>query len=127
MAVLLVIDDTESIRQLVRQILIADGHDVLEAVDGLSGLRLVAAHAPELVVTDIVMPNKEGIETIREIRRIAPDTRIIAISGSLPARGQLYLDAAAKLGADATMRKPFRPADLRDTVRRLLAAPKTGS
>ena len=70
------------------------------------------------MLTDIVMPNKEGVETIQDIRRFHPEVKVIAMSGS--GSHQLYLDTATKLGAHATLNKPFRPDDLREIVRQVL-------
>lgn len=121
MALLLVIDDNASVRHLVCEILTTDGHEIMEAADGEIGMRIVRAHTPALVLTDIFMPNKEGIETIREIRALVPSARIIAMTGSDPRHERLYLGAAMALGADATLKKPFRASELRDVVTGLLA------
>ena len=69
------------------------------------------------------MPNREGIETIQELRRLAPDAKIIAMSSSSTASGKLYLSAARKLGADAILTKPFKPAELLAAVENMLALP----
>jgi len=126
MATILVIDDDASMRRTLVRIL-GPEHNVIEAQDGSVGLALFATHAPELVITDIVMPKKEGIETILELRRRAPGLRIIAISGGGEIRNADYLDMAEKLGADAAMPKPLRVADLRETVNRLLSVPGLSS
>ena len=120
MAVILVIDDSAAIRRMIGHILIADKHDVIEAEDGEIGFRLAKAHRPALVITDIFMPNREGIETIRGIRNLGGNIKIIAISGGSKTDERLYLDAATVLGADGTLKKPFRPTELRDLVRNLL-------
>jgi CheY-like chemotaxis protein len=108
MSLILVIDDAATVRQLVGRILVGASHSVLEAQDGD-------------VVTDLFMPNKEGIETIQEIRRLSPGTKIIAMSASTSATGKLYLGAAKKLGADAILAKPFESAELLEVVDRLIA------
>lgn len=122
MALILIIDDAATVRQLVSNILLDAQHAVLEAQDGDVGIGLFRQHRPALVITDLFMPNKEGIETIQEIRRLSPDTKIIAMSASTTATGKLYLGAAKKLGADAILAKPFEPADLLESVDRLLVA-----
>jgi CheY-like chemotaxis protein len=120
MATILVIDDDTAVRRVLVRSLAAEGHEVLEAENGSSGLARFRERAPALVITDIVMPQTEGIETIREIRRAAPQVKILAISGSsFPSSGH-YLDVAKKLGADATLMKPIRPAELRDVVAALI-------
>lgn len=121
MAVILVIDDAATVRSLVGSILSAARHTVLEAQDGDVGVALFQQRRPALVITDLFMPNKEGIETIQEIRRLSHETKIIAMSASTTATGKLYLGAAKKLGADAILAKPFQPAELLELVDRLLA------
>jgi DNA-binding response OmpR family regulator len=116
MADILVIDDDPSMRNLVSRILTAEGHAVRQAQNGVAGLAEFRRMYPALVITDMVMPDAEGIETIRELRREAPTLPIIAMSGS----GALYLKSAARLGATATIEKPFRPADFRSLVDSLL-------
>jgi DNA-binding NtrC family response regulator len=118
MAHVLVIDDDPLIRQMARRILEGSGHLVIEAENGAIGLEQLEENSVALVLTDIVMPNKEGIETIQDIRRSHPDVKVIAMSGS--GAHQLYLDTATKLGAHATLNKPFRPDDLREIVGRVL-------
>ena len=118
MANLLVIDDEPVIRQMARRILEGDGHHVIEAEDGAIGFARLEENSVDLVLTDIVMPNKEGVETIQDIRRFHPEVKVIAMSGS--GAHQLYLDTATKLGAHATLNKPFLPDDLREIVGQVL-------
>ena len=120
MARVLVIDDEPMIRETVRTFLEASGHTVIEAENGAVGLAHFSQQPFDLVVTDILMPETEGVETIQNIRRLRPDMKIIAMSGSLSQ--ELYLSAAAKFGANAVLSKPFRAADLRETVARVLSA-----
>lgn len=120
MATILVIDDDAGVRRVLVRILAGDGHEIVEADNGSSGLAQFRERAPALVITDIVMPKTEGIETIREIRRAAPGVKILAISGSSPPNSGHYLDMAKKLGADVTLMKPIRPAELRDVVAALI-------
>jgi len=121
MSLILVIDDAATVRQLVGRILVGANYSVLEAQDGDVGVALFQQHRPSLVITDLFMPNKEGIETIQEIRRLSPGTKIIAMSASTSATGKLYLGAAKKLGADAILAKPFESAELLEVVDRLIA------
>lgn len=122
MALILVIDDAATVRQLMRRILADAMHSVIEAQDGEVGLALFEKHRPAIVITDLVMPNREGIETIQQIRRLSPAAKIIAMSTSGTATGEFYLGAARKLGADAVLAKPFEPAQLLESVDRLLAS-----
>jgi len=121
MSLILVIDDAATVRQLVGRILVDAAYSVLEAQDGDVGVALFQQHRPSLVITDLFMPNKEGIETIQEIRRLSPGTKIIAMSASTSPTGKLYLGAAKQLGADAVLAKPFEPAELLEVVDRLIA------
>ena len=120
MANILVIDDEVDIRGFLRIALERDGHAVTEAGDGAAGTRILAAQPIDLVITDIIMPNKEGIETIIEARRDNPGLRIIAISGG-GRGGADYLKVAERLGADRTFAKPLSPTALVEAVRELVA------
>jgi len=124
-ATILVIDDDAKLRQMLRRALDDMGHESLAAADGAEGLELFARYAPPLVITDILMPNKEGIETIRELRRADPGVKILAISGSGLMGGADFLSAAKKLGADDALYKPLRPAELEAHIRELLARERT--
>jgi DNA-binding response OmpR family regulator len=123
MARVLVVDDEELMREAVRLALEQDGHEIFEAENGMAGLRLFAQQRPDVVITDLIMPQKEGIETIRDLRKKYPDSKIIALSG----RGGISLNAnlerAIHVGADAALLKPCDFDELRDTVKRLSAAP----
>jgi CheY-like chemotaxis protein len=115
-----VIDDDESVRQTVGRILHGAGYAVVEAKDGEVGMRVVEREMPAMIVTDIVMPNREGIETIREAKQRFPSIPIIAISGGGRLGPDGFLELAVKLGADDCLAKPFRPAELLEKVSRLL-------
>jgi DNA-binding response OmpR family regulator len=118
MAEILVIDDDPVIRRFMVTTLSAAGHTIREAPDGAHGMAAFRTHHPDLVITDIVMPEKEGIEVIREVRKEAPDVAILAVSGS--AHGSFYLHAATVLGADASLAKPFRSEEFLRVVSDLL-------
>ena len=120
MALILVIDDDPAIRDLMRQILSDAGHSVIDAENGAIGVKVAQSKRPTIAITDILMPEQEGIETIRELRRLKLGVKIIAMSGGSPSKGMLYLDAAKTLGADATLLKPFRKAELLVAVNELL-------
>jgi DNA-binding NtrC family response regulator len=119
MADILIIDDDDRLRRLLTRILNGAGHTVREAENGRLGIAEFQRQQPALVISDIVMPDIEGIETILTLRRDAPDMPIIAISGG---SDPLYLQAAAKLGASAALEKPFAADDMLDLVAGLLAA-----
>ena len=120
MAKILVIDDDTAHRRMVNFALTRAMHEVVEAGDGIEGVRRFSVDQPDLVICDIVMPEKEGIQTIVEIRAASDRVRIIAISGGGFDIGLNYLELAQKLGANAILSKPFRPADLVALVDRLL-------
>jgi DNA-binding response OmpR family regulator len=120
MAKVLIIDDDDWMRRMLSRTLAAAQHQVLEAANGLDGVRKFRAEAPDIIITDIVMPEQEGIETIREIRAGGSKVAIVAISGGGTGDGALYLTIAEELGADAVLAKPFRPAELVELVEHLL-------
>jgi CheY-like chemotaxis protein len=118
MADILVIDDHPSDRYIMAEALKRVGHRVRQANNGAEGLALCRNHLPALVVTDIVMAAKDGIETIRELRQIAPNIPILAVSGTEHAA--VYLNAVTLLGANAVLAKPFSFDALVRTVTSLL-------
>jgi len=123
MALILLIDDHLALRQTLRRILQTEGHEVLEAANGRAGMALFERHNPALVITDILMPDQDGIATILDLRRRCAGAKIIAMSGGGEAATQtLYLDAARKLGADEIVRKPFRAEEIVALVDGLLGA-----
>ncbi len=118
-------DDDRSIRDLIREALERAGHRVIEAANGAAGLRAFEAEPFDLVITDVLMPEREGIETIRAIRLRHAPVRILVISGGGPHRQLDYLHVAEIFGADRSLAKPFRPSELLRAVDALLAAPPT--
>jgi DNA-binding response OmpR family regulator len=112
MARILVIDDMAPVRATWRDILEDAGHEVFDAPDGEKGLTLATREPIDLVLTDLFMPDKDGIETIRELRRTRPEIRIIAISGNIARGGQSFLRMARNLGADYTLSKPIEQQQL---------------
>lgn len=124
MARILIIDDDASVRLTLRSTLEAVGHVVTEAADGSEGIEQFIAESSELVITDILMPNKEGLETIMNLRKIKRNLRIVAISGGGRIKAVDFLEAAKDLGADAVLKKPFHMADLLNVVDSCLATTK---
>jgi CheY-like chemotaxis protein len=120
MSKVLVIDDEPGIRAILCNALESAGHEVVAFAEGGGAIEHVIEEPADLLITDIFMPDVEGLETIREIRRLRPDMPIIAISG-IDFEGADYLEFARKFGAVATLRKPFWPADLLDLVTRILS------
>ena len=120
MARIILIEDSNYLRGILKKTLEYEGHEVFEAQDGKAGERLYREEHAELVITDIVMPNKDGIETIIELRRDFPGIKILAISGGGRLKSECYLDMAKSLGAHDTLGKPFKQKDLLESVRKLL-------
>jgi DNA-binding response OmpR family regulator len=116
----LVIDDDIDMRTILRELLDDNGYDVYEAENGEEGLRTFDQQLPDLVITDIVMPDREGISTIMELRKKPKKAKIIAISGGGEYTTTGYLDVAKKLGADRTFVKPPDLEQLLQAVKELL-------
>jgi CheY-like chemotaxis protein len=123
MASILIIDDDFKILQVFREILEREGYDVLAASDGREGMRLCRNRHVDLVITDIIMPEKEGLETIIELRRDLPHVKIIAMSGGGQIGAEQYLPLAEKLGAQHTLHKPFTPVELLEAISEVLDNP----
>ena len=121
MAKILVIDDDPLVRNTILRILRASGFEVVAAEDGLRGMKVFRSEAPDLVITDIIMPDQEGIQTIIEMRRERPNAKIIAISGGGRVANADFLSMARSLGADSVVAKPFTPAQLVSRVDECLA------
>jgi DNA-binding response OmpR family regulator len=113
MALILVIDDQDMVRFTVRRMLASKGHEVIEAATADAGIALCRERRPALVMTDMIMPDKPGGETIVELRRSGAAGKIVAMSGA-------DLDMATGLGADAVLEKPFRAETLFETVTKLI-------
>lgn len=116
MAKILVIDDDDMVRYSMRSVLESAGHEVVEAENGVDGLSRVPGQSFDLVVTDIIMPEKEGVETIIEMKSTFPALPIIAISGGGPDGYTGYLETAKALGADGILQKPVTPEALLKAV-----------
>ncbi len=120
MGCILVIDDEAQARRMLRVFLERLGHEVLDAEDGEAGLKSLRDNAVDLIITDIVMPNKEGLETITDIRRLKDDIKIIAISGGGRFGNTDYLEIAKRFGADYSFAKPLDLDVLEKAVEELL-------
>ena len=119
---ILIIDDEEEVREILRRALEKDGFAVDEAADGREGLRRFRQGGADLVIVDLFMPYKEGMETILEIRETAPDVRTIAISGGGLSGEMEFLEHAETFGASRTFTKPLDLAVLVKAVHELLGA-----
>lgn len=127
MSRILVIDDDQQIRELIREILERASHTVFEADNGVAGLQRMSEETVDVVVTDIIMPDKDGLETITELRKSYPEVRIIAISGGGRRVNRDYLPTAQAFGADRVLYKPFRPQDVMDAIDEVSAMDRAAS
>jgi CheY-like chemotaxis protein len=117
---LLVADDSADMRESLRLVLERAGYEVLLAADGIGALEQQRARPADVLITDIFMPERDGLETITSFRREFPRTRIVAMSGGgVRIGGSFYLETAAVAGADATLRKPFDPKSLLQVLQEL--------
>jgi two-component system chemotaxis response regulator CheY len=122
MSLVLVIDDDPAVCLVMRHLLERHGFEVSTASDGQSGLSRFAELNPDLVIVDILMPGKEGMATILEMREAQPEARILAMTGGGSFAANEVLRIAELIGADNSLSKPFAPAELISTVERCLAA-----
>lgn len=120
MAIILVIEDDNSFRSVLVQMLAKAGYDVLQAENGNQALGHCKETSPDLVLTDIIMPDKEGLETIQELLGICPNIKIIAMSGGGRFGPGSYLPLAEKLGAKKTLQKPFLREQLLSAIKEVL-------
>jgi DNA-binding NtrC family response regulator len=120
MARILIIDDEAMIRDLLIKMLEREGYETMNASDGKEGIRLYRENPADLIITDLIMPEKEGIETIMELRRDYQDVKVIAMSGGGKIDPGTYLQIAKTLGAIETLAKPFDLKEVLKTVQELL-------
>ena len=104
---ILLVEDDDQLRPMLKLLLTTAGYEVWEARDGRGVGDLYEHHHPNLVITDLVMPDKDGLEVIMDLRRRDPKVRIIAMSGGGQGSAECYLKIARKLGAQRTLSKPF--------------------
>src|SRR5258708_6851455 len=118
---ILIIDDDAAVRYTLAQILEKSGYEIQCAEEGRQGLQAFHTRRPDLVITDIIMPEMEGIETIIALRTLSTDCPIIAMSARARFGNANFLDMAQRLGANAVLSKPFEMGDLLRTVAGCLA------
>jgi CheY-like chemotaxis protein len=120
MAKVMVVDDDVAIRHALNRVLAAEGHEVLEESDGKSALRHFTGDPVDLVVSDVYMPDMDGIQFLMRVREAFPEAKIIMMSGggNLPATS--VLEAAKALGADRVVPKPFSSSEIREAIRDVL-------
>ena len=120
MARILIIDDESQIRSMLRLMLERGGYEVIEAADGMEGIRQYRDNPADLIITDLIMPNKDGIGMIIELKKEFPKVKIIAMSGGGVNRPEGYLDGAKKLGATRTLTKPIDRDEMLNAVKETL-------
>ena len=127
MSYIILVDDDESVRVIMRMALVRMGHVVREVENGREAMKLCGEQVPDLMMTDIIMPEQEGIETIGAVRKKYPAVRVIAMSGGGRVSAIDYLQTALTMGADAILAKPFSSDELEAMVARVLGnAPPPG-
>jgi CheY-like chemotaxis protein len=118
----LVIDDEPQIRSLLRLMLEREGFEVEEANDGIAGIKIYRQNPVDLIISDLIMPNKDGIGMIIELKKEFPDVKIIAMSGGGLNKPEGYLEGAKKLGAQRTLTKPIDRDKLLRAIKDILKA-----
>ena len=121
MATILVVDDDALVRESIRRVLEKSGHTVTEAPDGKVALRHFAGNPTELVVSDVYMPDMDGIEFLMRLREAFPEVKTLMISGGGKLSSENVLDAASLLGADRVLDKPFSLEELQEAVEAVLS------
>jgi CheY-like chemotaxis protein len=122
MASILLVDDDEQLRTMISAVLRRAGYEVQAACDGSEAITLYRRNPADLIITDLIMPEKEGLEMIRELRKEYPQARIIAMSGGGRKGAVNCLDVARAFGAQRVLDKPFSHQEILDAVRDVLAA-----
>ena len=120
MARILIIDDEPQIRSMLTLMLERDGYEVVEAPDGVEGIKAYRQHPADLIITDLIMPNKDGIGMIIDLKKEFPDVNIIAMSGGGLNKPDGYLKGAKKLGAACTLTKPIDREEMLKAVNDIL-------
>lgn len=120
---ILIVDDEPSVLKMLRKMLKDESDDIVEATNGEEALQVCQQQEVDLIITDIVMPKKHGIDLIMEIKNIKPNLPIIAISGGGGVSGRFdYLEIAELLGAKNILHKPFDAGELRDVVHNIIGS-----
>ena len=125
MALILIIDDEPQIRSMLKLMLERDGYEVAEAPDGIEGIRVFRQNPAELIITDLIMPNKDGIGLIIDLKKEFPNVKIIAMSGGGLNKPEGYLKGAKKLGAACTLTKPIDRDEMLRAIKDVLKPPSS--
>jgi CheY-like chemotaxis protein len=122
---ILVVDDDDSFRKMLRLALVKMGHEVREARNGMEAVALYDQEPADLVMTDIIMPEQDGLETIRIMRRAHPSLKIIAMSGGGRVNATDYLRIASSMRANRVLAKPFKIEEMAAVLTEVLGQPET--
>ena len=120
MPTVMIVDDEELIRNMIRKSLIRTGYEVIEAVNGKEAMELVANHKIDLVIADLVMPEKGGLELIMELNNNYPNIKKIAISGKIPVDNESISGLTDEFGVEAVFSKPFEIFDLLKVIKSIV-------
>ncbi len=122
----MIVDDDDATRHALRRLLLASGYQVIEAPDGQTALRHFTGNPVDLVISDIYMPEMDGIQFLMRVKEIFPDVRVIAMSGGGHQKKENVLGAASMLGAVTVLEKPFELAEVLDAVKLALSRDEAG-
>jgi DNA-binding NtrC family response regulator len=117
---IVLIDDDSSIRKPLRILLESRGHEVFEAIDGALGVEMIKNDSFDLVVTDMIMPNRGGMETIMELFRLVPTLPVIAMSGKIPTEARPIRNLVNQFGVSEILQKPFTKSAFLEAINRAL-------
>ena len=117
---ILVVDDAVDFRIMCREMLQDAGYEVLEAANGNEGIKVIRENEVDLVILDIIMPEKGGLETIIELRKDLPDLKIIAVSGEVSTDSGALLNLTSQFGVSKVFSKPIKFSELLETIKNLL-------
>jgi CheY-like chemotaxis protein len=120
MASILLVDDDEQLRTMLSVVLRRAGYEVRVAIDGIEASNFYRSHPTDLIITDLIMPEKEGLEMIRELRKDYPQAKIIAMSGGGRTGTMNCLEVARAFGAQQVLEKPFPHQEILEAIRRVL-------
>ncbi|HXI93224.1 MAG TPA: response regulator [Blastocatellia bacterium] len=120
MASILLVDDDEQLRTMLSVVLRRAGYEVRVAIDGIEASNFYRSHPTDLIITDLIMPEKEGLEMIRELRKDYPQVKIIAMSGGGRTGTMNCLEVARAFGAQQVLEKPFTHQEMLEAIRRVL-------
>ena len=125
MALILIIDDEPQIRSMLKLMLEREGYEVAEAPDGIEGIRIFRQNPADLIITDLIMPNKDGIGMIIDLKKEFQNVKIIAMSGGGLNKPEGYLKGAKKLGAACTLAKPIDRGEMLRAIKDVLKSPSS--